>query len=573
MNSEARICQNCKQDFTITPEDFSFYERMKTPPPTFCSSCRLIRRMSFRNERTLYRRSCDAKDHGEQMISTFSQDKKQKVYCSTAWWGDSWDALEYGREYDFSKNFFIQLQELWQEVPDIGLFNTNSVNSDYCSITEGNKNCYLVIGGDFNEDSMYSSFIFHCKECSDCYSISKSEWNYEVLDSIQNYNLLYSQYCEGCYDSAFLFNCKNCSNCLGCVNLNNKSYCWFNEQLTKDEYTLKLQESNLGSYASVSKMKKTMQDFSLKFPRKYARVLRSVNSTGDNIEQAKNCKECFGVFEGAEDCKYLWLIYSKISDSYDSDHSGLKSELIYDCSTIYPGQRILFSRFIFGGHDIEYSYNCHNSSHLFGCVGLRNKQYCIFNKQYAKEEYEELVPKMRQQMTDMPYTDTAGKVYVYGEFFPESISPFAYNETIANEFKTLGEAAVKQNGYTWKEHEDKNYTITKTTDDLPDSIDQVDDSITNDTIQCAHNGTCDDGCSTAFKITQNELQFYKKMNIPLPRLCSNCRHYERLHMRNPLKLWHRVCMNTGCTNEFETSYSSERPEIVFCETCYQKEVY
>ncbi len=82
------------------------------------------------------------------------------------------------------------------------------------------------------------------------------------------------------------------------------------------------------------------------------------------------------------------------------------------------------------------------------------------------------------------------------------------------------------------------------------------------------------------------------MNLPLPRLCQNCRHYQRLKQRNPLKLWKRKCMceelsstngiykNTirhfhdsdFCPNEFQTTYSPTRPEIVYCENCYLQEV-
>jgi hypothetical protein len=32
-------------------------------------------------------------------------------------------------------------------------------------------------------------------------------------------------------------------------------------------------------------------------------------------------------------------------------------------------------------------------------------------------------------------------------------------------------------------------------------------------------------------------------------------------------------MKEGCNNTFETSYAPERPEIVYCERCYQGEVY
>ncbi|MFA6257630.1 MAG: hypothetical protein WC671_01315 [Candidatus Paceibacterota bacterium] len=52
--------------------------------------------------------------------------------------------------------------------------------------------------------------------------------------------------------------------------------------------------------------------------------------------------------------------------------------------------------------------------------------------------------------------------------------------------------------------------------------------------------------------------------------------------RNPRQLWHRSCMcelknhthgTEKCAVEFETSYSPDRPEIVYCETCYQQEIY
>ena len=59
MEEQIKNCQNCKQDFVIESEDFSFYEKMKVPPPTFCPDCRLARRLIWRNERTFYKRICD----------------------------------------------------------------------------------------------------------------------------------------------------------------------------------------------------------------------------------------------------------------------------------------------------------------------------------------------------------------------------------------------------------------------------------------------------------------------------------------------------------------------------------
>jgi hypothetical protein len=241
--------------------------------------------------------------------------------------------------------------------------------------------------------------------------------------------------------------------------------------------------------------------------------------------------------------------------------------------------------------DIQYSIYCYSSSDLFGCVGLRNKQYCILNKQYTKEEYEALLPKVIGHMNVMPYTDKNGRVFKYGEFFPYEFSPFAYNESLAQQYFPLTkEQAIKQ-GFSWKDPDIKDYQITISSEKLQDSIKDVGDDILNQVIGCPHGGNCIHFCTTAFKITPEELSFYRRMNLPLPRLCPNCRHYERFEQKNPMKLWHRKCQCSGaksengvysnaikhshgdspCSNEFETSYSPERKDIVYCETCYQNE--
>ena len=592
MNQEKQQCQNCKQEFVIEPDDFKFYEKIKVPAPTFCFFCRVVRRMNFRNERTLYKRQCDVPGHTEQLISIFSKDKKQRVFDQKAWWGDSWDGLTYGRDYDFSIPFFTQFQNLWAEVPDVALMNINSVNSEYCSITEGNKNCYLVIGGDFNENCMYSTYVFRSKECLDTYWVNDSQLNYETVDCISSTSLMYSRYCESCYNSAFLFNCRNCHDCIGCVNLKNSSYCIFNQQYTKEEYDNKKKEFDIKSFSKVEELRKRFDEHILQFPRKFAHIVRAINSTGDNLDGTKNCKECFDVLEGGENCSNVWLAYSKLSDCHDVDRAGLNSELVYETSTAYPANNVYLSRFVFASRDIIYSYNVHNCDHLFGCVGLRDKHYCILNKQYTKEEYEALVSKIIEHMNAMPYVDCANHIYKYGEFFPSEISPFSYNETVAQELAPLTREETLKNGLTWKDSEEKNYIPTKTAVELPDNIDTVGENILNDIIECTHKGECNDLCTKAFRLIPEELAFYKKIGVPLPRLCPNCRHYCRLRQRNPIKLWKRKCMCAGkisdnniylnttthfhkdgrCIEEFQTSYSPDRQEIVYCEQCYQQEV-
>ena len=102
-SGQAKQCQNCKKDFVIETEDFDFYEKMKVPAPTFCPDCRIIRRFTWRNERTLYHRKCDAT--GKDIITMFAPEQSLIVYERDYWWSDKWDQLAAGRDYDFKKPF------------------------------------------------------------------------------------------------------------------------------------------------------------------------------------------------------------------------------------------------------------------------------------------------------------------------------------------------------------------------------------------------------------------------------------------------------------------------------------
>src|SRR3989338_7276008 len=110
MDSQDKTCQSCRQSFTIEPEDFSFYERIKVPPPTWCPECRMVRRLTWRHNRTIHKITC-AKC-GIEVFSIYHPSSKFPLYCSTCWWSDTWDAWEYAMEVDFTKPFLSQFQTL-----------------------------------------------------------------------------------------------------------------------------------------------------------------------------------------------------------------------------------------------------------------------------------------------------------------------------------------------------------------------------------------------------------------------------------------------------------------------------
>lgn len=573
MPQETKSCQNCKQNFTIAPEDFAFYEKMQVPPPTWCTDCRLVRRLVAYGKRVLYKRSCDL--CGEVKFSMYAPEAPINVYCNDCWWSDKWDASAYAREFDFSRGFYDQYRELLAVVPwmMMGRHEPTMINSPYSNCATNLRNCYLVFFSDYVEDSYYCDTVDNSKDCFDIYMATHAEHCFESMSIIKCSRIFFSSDCEDSYDIYFSKNLIGCANCFGCVNLRKKQYYIFNEPYTKEAYFEKLKSFEFGSYEKLSAMKETFKQFSAGFPVKYIHGRHNEDATGDYVSNSKNAVNVFNS-ENLEDCKNCFIIYVGSSkDCMDYSFYGENASLIYE--SLKSGGNSSGLRFCNGCfpgcHNLTLCNYVLNSSDMFACVGLRNKQYCIFNKQYSKEEYEQLVPRIIQHMDKAPYVDAQGRVYKYGEFFPADLSPFPYNDSIAQEYFPLAKDTALSTGYKWRDTDARNYTSAIAPEKIPDNIQYVPDSICNEVIRCAHSN-CNETCTIAFRIVPQELAFYRKMNFAIPRLCPNCRYYERLKHRNPLKLWHRKCMREGCSNEFETSYAPDRPEIVYCEQCYQQEV-
>lgn len=571
MKAETRNCQNCKNNFTIEPDDFGFYEKIDVPAPTICWKCRYQRRIAGRNEWVLYSRTCSRCD--EKMVSIYNPDYKGKVYCLKCFWSDDWDRKETGMDFDFSRPFFEQFQELRDKTPKVTVAHFRSVNSPFTNQSQDLKNCYFTFSSDASEDCMYGNWFFSCKQSQDCSIVYSSERIYECLDTSRSFNSTYLTDCKQCIDSHFLKDCHNCHDCFGCVGLRGKSYCMFNEQFTKEEYFKKLNEFEW-SVDNIEITKQKLHNLALKLPQKFYQGRNNVNSTGNYIYNQKNSKFGFNSHR-LEDVSYSQDV-SDMKTGRDITEAAY-NELDYETEGIgYSGRCIVVSR-SWNVYDCLYSNNCFSCDSCFGCVSLNKNKFCILNKQYTEEEYLKLKEKIIEHMK------STGE---WGNFFPVDISLFAYNETVAAEYFPMSKEEVLEKGWRWYEREDRDYRVTIKSHELPKTIKDTEDSILEEVIGCASHETGADkkeylNCITAFRVTKDELSFYRKMNLPIPHKCFMCRFQDRLRSRSPRNLWHRKCMcdkqhstHSGkCMEEFETSYAPDRPEIVYCEKCYQQEVY
>ncbi|MEX2052499.1 MAG: hypothetical protein WD991_02285 [Candidatus Paceibacterota bacterium] len=564
-----QACQNCKGDFVIEKEDFSFYEKIKVPSPTWCPECRLIRRLLWRNEHSLFRRPNSTPGSTGEHISIYHPDSKFTTYDREYWWSDKWDPCDFGMDYDFNKPFFQQFKELLERIPHVALFDSKSVNARFCNYTVEQKNCYLVSGAWASEDCMFCNRMAGGKFTLDSYITFNTEFSYENVYCNDSSKLFFSRESENCLDSYFLYDCRNCSDCILSTNLRNKSYCIENIQYSREEYLKKKNELALNTRSGIVNAKKKFRELWQSAIHKHLKLTNTDNVVGDHVSDARNCYQIFDVKDVIENTKYANWGGKGLRDSYDvGPGCGDNSELTYESVGVgVQDNRVFFGATVWYSHEILYGYMVTNSHNCFGCVGIDKKQYCILNKQYTKKEYENLVPQIIEQMKNMPYIDKNGKSYAFGEFFPPEISPFSYNETVAQDYFPLSRDSVKDKGFSWREYTLGSYQTTINGKDLPETITEVGDNIMNEVIECEITGR-------PFKILEQELNFYRRFNLPLPSIHPDERHNERLKLRNPMVLRKRMCYFGD--KEIDTTYLPENeggPKKVVCAEHYNKEVY
>jgi hypothetical protein len=486
----------------------------------------------------------------------YSKDAPFPVYCQSCFFGESWDSSEYGQEYQENRPFFEQYRELLQRVPHLGIINKQSENSEYCNYAYAQKNCYLTFGSHQEESCRYEAYSTKNKDSQDFLWMYGSELVYECIFSQNCYRCLYLDHCEDCTECLFSTDLKGCNHCLFCANLRHKEYYIFNEKHTRQEYEQKLAELKLHTFRGLEKAKHAyLQELPQKFPVRALYQVNCENCEGGTISHCKNMRDC-SLCADSEDCTYGCQVDATFS-SMDIDYMGYdrteRSYQLIGCQGLF---RCMMCNASWHGNDLTYCQFCFSCKNLLGCASLHQKSHCILNKQYEQSEYEAIVSRITEAMQ---------KEKVWGQFFATSLSPFAYNETIAMDWFPLTQEEAQKKGFLWKEH-DEVPEVEKAIQaaDLPDSTDDIPDDVLNWALHCTKT-------QRPFRIIPQELAFYREMRLPLPRLHPDERHRARIGRRHGRELFNREC--TKCRRSIQTTYAPERPEAVYCEECYLKEVY
>lgn len=542
-----KSCGNCGDEFVIEANDLSFLDQVspviagkkyELPEPNFCYKCRLQRRFSWRNDINLYKRKCDRT--GVDLVSMFSPESDVIVYEHNFWWSDQWDARDFGRDFDFNRGFFEQFAELEREVPHAHLIVFNSENSLYTNYNTNVRNCYLCFAGNYSEDNLYCYNAEGSNDCVDCAFVWDSEILYQCVQCSKCYQCFYCLHCDNCSSSMFLDDCVGCQDCFMCANLRNKKFYFLNKKCaSREEYEKKRDEFLSKGYEECRRIWKEER---AKMPVRAAHNLQSEDCVGEYIWESKNCEDCYIMARGGEDCKHVFNGFPDLKDSQDCTYCGEKAELLYEClATGVNEARILFGNLCLeGSSELLYCSCVFGCKNCFGCSNLKQGEYCILNKQYTKSEYEEMVPRIIEQMKKIPVPGVGSE---WGEFFPTATSPFCYNESSAGLYFPMERDEVVEKGWEWRE-----------------IAEEIGGDVAGGARICEKSGK-------PFRFVKRELDFYERWALPEPRLCFIERHKERMKLMNEWEVRSARCARCG-----DVIRTGSQFEKVWCEKCYLGEV-
>jgi len=550
-----RICRFSGEKFYVRPEDVEFYKMIRVPLPTVAPAERTRMKLAYDNSYFLFRGK--SAYSGKPIISLYPPGSPYRVYEHQLWYSDQWNPLDFGREYNSSRSFFEQFQELRLVVPRPNLISsTSNVDSEYTNVSKNLKNCYLTFWVDGGENLGYIDCCEKIRDSYDGIGLNNCSDCSNILDGWNLFNCHYCEYSRDCLDSYFLVDCRNCTNCFMCSNLRNKKYCFFNEQLTKEEYEKRIRAINLGNYKVLQAYKEKFDELRRKAVYRANHKEHTVDSYGEWLLNCKNCYECYFVRD-SENCAYV-LGSARCKDCFDC-FGGFSGERCYEFMNGAGSHNydIKFSYMLDASRSCEYSEFLTNCENCFGCVGLSNRKFCILNVQYTQEEYWKQLDEIKTMMLER------GE---YGEFFPKEMFPFPYNVSLAYSFPGYDDLKKAQFlGYRVENIQDVSQEATYeivAADDLPADISDVTDDILRKAIWDQKN-------DLKFRIIRPELEFYRRHNLPLPRIAPMIRFANwRKRFTIRVQMYPRSCAR--CGKSIETPYPPDAPEKnIWCEECYR----
>lgn len=552
---QERVCSMTGDTWVLDEGEIAICKKFRVPPSKVKPGTRMNMLNGYNTGLAIFWNK-DAFT-GKPIISAIHPDLPFKVMDDIEWYKQ--DFASKGHDVD-DRSVFDQIWDLMTAVPMRAKRNRDV---DATSIAVGSTKTvesYMSCAGSTTR-SYYTFAIFGAEDCLDVVNGTHITRSFAVNDSQQIADCEYVFSSYRCLQSSFLFDCRDCELCFGATNKRHKKFLWFNEQLSEEEWRKRRREVDLGCRSAADAW---LQKFYTLWwtdgvwPAYFG--IRNEESEGEHLS---HCVQCTGHCFWLEKC--TGCVRSRF---------GLEANDCAYCSGFAWETRSYMSTGGIGGADnrltmgstngvgLEYCAVCDDCQHCFGCVGLHKKQYHIFNKPYAPEEYWKRVDELKCRMLEEE---------TYGEFFPGrfSLSGFehstgaAYYDYRERDLKRFGAIRVDAaRGLVLAPKREEAHVVRLRVDELPDCVDAVKDGIVNSPIH-------DKELDRDFSIVPKELEMYQAKRWPLPRrhFIARLTHWLR-HSNAPFPT---DVMCGACGAKTTTYKSFLFPErVVYCMPCYTK---
>ena len=342
--------------------------------------------------------------------------------------------------FNNSLPFFDNLQSLFNSTEIANIIRISDCeNADFADVVVSVKNVYLSFNVTLNSENVFYSLAIR-KNSKNIYNSvmvrDESENIYLGLGIIQSFNIFYSKYIYNSSNIRFSSNMQWCHDCVFCSNLENQSYCIENKVFSKEEYLLKKEK--------ILMQKNNFFQRYLKLTNQWNNFW-SQNTNGNYILLSQDVsfwKFCYKVKNWHNIILVGWT---------DGDENMVdmfmwwfpSAKNFYWVIWAWWWENIYNSTMVSFSSNIYYSYSLDSCSYCLWCIWLKNKSFCILNKQYTKEERYELANKIFEKM-DQDWS--------LWKFFPPSMNPFYFNDTVAYLIDdTFTKEEVTKEGYLWRE--------------------------------------------------------------------------------------------------------------------------
>lgn len=416
-------------------------------------------------------------------------------------WSDQCDNTKAGQEYDFNRTFFDQFIEIARKSFAPSINQVNCENSPYVNACIQLKDCHLCFACENLRESIYCALCSKSTDLLLCSGVSNSELCYSSLDCENIYNSRFLQDCQNCSDCFWCLDCIGCKNCFQCIGLRQAQDGYYirNEKITAEEWERNFKSLNLGSYRVQLEIIAQAEEF-FKDKRDYNTNFKNENcSEAYHVLNSKNCVNAM-YSANCEDCKDI-IFSHNARDCYSTlwAHNAERCYFVIGSSDAY--NCFFCDGAVSNARNNFYSFCCYNGCQdVFGCFFLKTKKYCILNKEYSKNEYEDLLPRVIKHM------QSTGE---WGKWFPTSFYQVPYQDSWANYFLAeLNDQQIKDRGLL--SLETKETSIANEKIELPDDVQSFSEKLCEKELHC-------EASNKPYKITKQELKAFLRQNSPIPR--------------------------------------------------------